>query len=257
MGIGLAAVLGGMIGFASIAQADPRPFTFVSDTYPIGKGNAEFEQYVTYRGQKADEKGYTRFDFAHEIEYGVAENFDVSVYLAKWRYEDTDAHTGTQFDSFAVEGILYLSSPFTDPVGIGIYNELNIGEGSMELEHKLLVQKDINDWTFAYNLVAETEIEGIFDEGPAEVSGTLENAFGVSYTVGKVWHVGGEAVVASGFDNWNDYTHTTVYAGPVVSYQGGEIGKMGWWVTVTPTIQLTQEDSEPDYKVRLIAGLEF
>ena len=61
------------------------------------------------------------------------------------------------------------------------------------------------------------------------------------------------------FDDWDDYETTVVYAGPTISYQGGKIGStdMGWWVTVTPAVQLTDVDDETDFQLRMIAGLEF
>src|SRR5438093_86521 len=70
---------------ASRARADPRPFTFVYDTYPEGKGNWEYEQWVTWRNHTKEDSGFNRIDFRHEFEFGLAENFDLSVYLPSWR----------------------------------------------------------------------------------------------------------------------------------------------------------------------------
>ena len=33
--------------------------------------------------------------------------------------------------------------------------------------------------------------------------------------------------------------------------------KANWWVTVTPMFQLSDHDDEPDFMVRMIAGIEF
>jgi hypothetical protein len=241
-----------------IAWADPRPFTFTYDTYPEGKGNLEYEQYVRYRGNSQAERGATRFDFQHEFEFGVADNFDVSLYLADWRYEDSSERHGTKFNSASIEGILYLSNPVTDVIGSGVYAEFGVGEGEMEFEQKLLLHKDFDDLTLAYNLIFETEIEGVFrdaDEiGETEVDGVIGHAFGASYALdrGNI-RLGGEMVIESAFENWSDYEDTTVYAGPVVSYQGGS----NWWVTMTPMYQLSNIADEPDFNVRLIAGIEF
>jgi hypothetical protein len=240
---------------ASIVNADARPFTFVYDTYPVGKGSWEFEQWVTYSTHTDDEPGFDRVDFREEIEFGLADNFDLAFYLPSWRYEDSEERTGTKFDSVDVEGIFYLSSPRTDPLGVALYMEVGVGEHEMKFEPKLLVQKDIDNWIIAYNFVAETEIEGVGDdEEENEVEGEIEHLLGISYSIDDKWFVGGEVIVASEFEDWEEYENTTVYAGPVVSYQGAE----HWWITVTPTVLLTQEDEgEADFQVRMIAGLSF
>src|SRR5687768_17695230 len=128
---------------STVASADPRPFTFSNDTYPMGKGDWEYEQWVTWRKHTENDTSYDRVDFRHEFEFGLADNFDLAIYLPSWRYEETDEHTGTQFDSVDFEGIVYLSNPVTDAVGIGLYGEMKIGEDELELENKLLIQKDV------------------------------------------------------------------------------------------------------------------
>jgi hypothetical protein len=242
------------------ARAGYRPFTFNYDTYPMAKGSFEFEQWVTYKTHTDEEPGFTQIDFREEIEMGLADNFRLGLYLPKWRYDDNDAHRGTKFDTVAVEGILLLSNPATDPFGFGLYGEINVGEHELEFENKLLVQKDIGDWTLVYNFIVETEVEGIGQENAAnEVEGVLGHTLGASYAVTPAWRVGAEFVVESVYENWNHYEGTTVYGGPNVSYAGGNIGNTNasWWATVTPVFQLTNKDDEPDYQVRMILGIEF
>src|SRR5215217_346172 len=112
---GLAAVLVVSATFAvPTASADPRPFTFVYDTYPEGKGQLEYEQWFTAENGKPSDHGYNAFRLRHEFEYGVTENFDLSVYVANWRYEDSKEFTGTRYENSGIEGILYLSNPTTD-----------------------------------------------------------------------------------------------------------------------------------------------
>jgi hypothetical protein len=240
---------------ASVASADPRPFTFTYDTYPVGKGNAEFEQWVTWKHHTEDEPGFTLFEFREEFEFGLADNFDLAFYLPNWRYEDSDERTGTKFDSVGVEAIVYLSNPVTDFLGSGLYAEFNVGEHELEFEQKLLLQKDVGNWIFAYNFIVETEIEDIAEaDEEAEVEGELASTLGASYAFGNgKFRAGGEMLAEAGFEDWRDYTHTTVYAGPVFSYWSGR----NLWVTVTPMFQLTDTEDEPDYNVRMIAGWEF
>lgn len=248
-----------VLGLASAASASYRPFAFSYDTYPMGKGEVEFEQWVTYKGHKESEKGFTRLDFREEIEIGLADNFTLGIYLPNWRYEDSNSKDDVEFKSVSAEGILYLTNPVTDFIGIGLYTEVSVGEEELEFEHKLLLHKDIGNWTFAYNLIFETELEHVFGGEETEVEGVIGHTFGASYALSPAWRLGGEMIIESAYEDWSEYQGTTVYAGPVFSYQGKNVPgtDWSWWVTVTPTVQLTDKDDEPDYMVRMLMGIEF
>lgn len=241
------------------ASADPRPFTFSNDAYPMGKGDWEYEQWVTYSGRTDEDRDFLRLDFRHEFEFGVADNLDLALYMPEWRYQETDDEDGTTFQGGSLEAIVYLTNPVKDFVGIALYGEIGVGEDELEFENKLIIHKDIGKWILAYNLVLETELEHVFDKDEeTEVEGVIEHTFGVSYALAPGWLTGGELIVASEYADWEDYEGTTVYAGPAISYQGGEIGEQGgWWVTITPTIQLTDEEGASDYVVRMLFGLHF
>ena len=72
----------------NIVCADPRPFTFTYDAYPIGKGGLEYEQWVTFNADKGSEHDFRQLQFAHELEYGLADDFDLGFYFLRWNYED-------------------------------------------------------------------------------------------------------------------------------------------------------------------------
>jgi len=240
--------------FAAFASADPRPFTFTYDTYPEGKGNVEFEQWLTWENGKPSEHGANAFRLREEFEFGLADNFDLSVYVANWRYEDARDFTGTRYESSGVEGILYLSNPVTDPVGVALYGEVDIGEHDADFEGKLLLHKDIGPWTLAYNFILETEIEGIFsNKEENEVDGVLGHALGVSYSLTPKLRVGAEVTVESLYGNWSKYEGTTVYAGPTVAYTFNDHA----WIAVTPAFQLTNTEDEPKFQGRVIFGWQF
>ena len=244
---------------SSVAVADPRPFTFNTDTYPMGKGEWEYEQWITYSGEAQDITSAKAFAFRHEFEFGVADNVDLALYFPEWSIAKDGGDWDEDFGGGAVEAVVYLSNPVTDFVGIGLYGEIGVGEDELEFEQKILVQKDIGKWIFLYNLVIETELEHVFDtDEESEVEGVLEHTFGVSYAITDGWLLGGELIIASEYADWEEYEGTTAYAGPAISYQGGRIGDDGgWWVTVTPTIQLTDKGEEPDVVARMLFGISF
>jgi hypothetical protein len=247
-------------GSAGVAMADPRPFTFTSDAYPMGKGDWEYEQWVTWKSRKDDDHGFNRLEFRHEFEFGLADNFDLAVYFPEWQWEKSEGHDDTDFKGGSIEGIVYLMNPVKDPFGLALYAEVGVGEDELKFEQKIIVQKDVGKWILAYNLVLETELEHVFDDDEeTETVGEIKHTFGVSYAVAPSWLLGGELIVESEYEDWSHHEHTAVYAGPVVSYQGGSFGKegAGWWVTVTPTIQLTDEEEEPAFVTRVLFGLSF
>jgi hypothetical protein len=239
---------------AGIAQADPRPFTFTYDTYPEGKGNVEFEQWATWEHRTAEDSKFNSYNFREEVEIGIADNFDLAFYVPNWHHEDSSAGSQTKFDSVGMEAIVYFSNPVTDFIGSGLYGEIDVGDESIEYEVKLLLQKDIGNWTLGYNLVIETEIENAFKgDEDSEVSGELANTFGAAYSLSKNFRAGGEFVVECAYDNWSSLQDTPCFLGPVFSYEA----EKHWWVTVTSMFQLSSVDDEPDFQLRMIAGYTF
>src|SRR5258707_15437079 len=95
----------------SIAAADPRPFTFTYGAYPIGKGALEYEQWITFNADKSSDHGFRQFQFRHELEYGISDNFDLGLYLLQWDYTDSRDESGTNYDGAAAEFIYTIFNP--------------------------------------------------------------------------------------------------------------------------------------------------
>jgi hypothetical protein len=247
-----------LVAASTPAPADPRPFTYTYDLYPEGKGNWELEQWVTWRQGPSAAPGDDRYEFREEVEIGVSDSFDLSVYLASWSIQKTEDGSVTRLDTVGLEGIVYLTSPSTAPLGVGLYFEVAAGPNEIALEPKLLLQKDVDRWTFAYNLIAETEIERE-EDGENEVQGALGQTLGVSYAASPTWQVGAEVFGEWVYDGWHTYEGSVAWAGPSISYRPGALGKKGpeFWATLTPNWQITNNGDEPGFQVRLLAGFEF
>ncbi|TAN37710.1 MAG: hypothetical protein EPN23_04125 [Verrucomicrobia bacterium] len=248
-----------LIAVWSSAQAGYRPFVFNYDAYLMPKGNIELEQGVTYRGHTRDDRNFKNFEFTEEIEYGVADNIRLGLYVPTWSYERSTDRQSVQFDEVSAELILNLANPVTAPFGAALYFEAGGGQHTLGFESKLILHKDVGPWTAIYNLTVDTDVEGVGDVSQQNsVMGVLGHALGVSYGITPVWRLGAEALAESTYENWSGYDGTAAYVGPSVSYQGGEIFKSHstWWFTLTPTVQLTHR-AEPDYLARVLVGVSL
>src|SRR5207248_6006042 len=104
-----------------------------------------------------------------------------------------------------------------DPVGLALYGEWGLGFDEAELEAKVIVDKRLGDVLLATNLVVENE----WESGGRDLH--LQGTAGVTYFVSDALAVGLEGLSDSIFST-EGFEHTTLLAGPVISYAGGR-----WW----------------------------
>ncbi len=233
------------------AGASERRFTYIyeADTQPVGE--IEYEQWVTWKTDKDSDSKFDRIEFRHEIEFGLTDNLQIGIYLSDWRYQDgrSVSDDGTEWRNAAVELIYNVADPVTDPFGLALYGEVKLGDELLELEAKLIVQKNIGKWVLAWNGTIEAEWEGSrYDEDKAELAQT----FGASYQISPALLIGAEVLHEIEYDDWSQWGDHVVYAGPNVS-----VRTESWWLTITPLVQLTDVNSEPNFQVRAILGFHF
>jgi hypothetical protein len=240
-----------LLAGAQTAQASERHFAFTYEAQVHEKGEWEYEQWVTWKTDKHDDSTFDRFDFRHEIEYGVTENFQLALYVSDWRYEDgkSVAKDGANWRNIGIEGIYKMTDANKDGFGSALYGELKAGDRKFALEGKLILQKNFGKFIAAYNFVLEAEWEGShLEEDKAEI----ENTFGLSYQLHQTMNVGMELVHEVTFDDWSETGHNVVYLGPNISYR-----RSGWWVTIAPLFQVTNVNDEADFMTRLLVGIDF
>ncbi|MHC5003274.1 MAG: DUF6662 family protein [Planctomycetota bacterium] len=234
----------------SPADADQRRFAYLyeSTTHPVGE--VEYEQWITWKTHKAIDSRFDRVDFRHEIEFGVTDNLQLGIYLSDWRYErGNTVDDGAEWRNVAVEAILALTDPVTDPIGSALYGEVKIGDQLMALEGKLILQKNLGKWVFAWNGTVEAEWEGSnYDEDKGEFEQTL----GASYQFTPELLAGVELLHEIEYDDWSEWEDHVVYLGPNISYRTET-----WWITAAPLAQLTDIDTEADFQLRVIFGFDF
>lgn len=232
------------------APAGERRFTYSYEatTHPVG--SVEYEQWVTWKTHKHDDPGFDRIEFRHELEFGITENLQLGLYLSDWRIQNgRSVDDGVEWRNAAVEFIYNLTDPVTEPIGSALYGEFKFGDELLELEAKIILQKNFGKWVFAWNGTIEAEWEGEhFDED----NGVFEQTLGASYQFSPSLLVGFEALHEIEYEDWSQWGDHAVYLGPNMSYRAQD-----WWITVTPLFQVTDVDSESDFQLRLIFGFDF
>ena len=231
------------------AVADNRPFTFVYEATTTPKGMIEYEQTMTWQARRGSPGNVDLWEFRHEIEFGITDRFQLGLYLSNWEISRAAGNTDARWQSVSLEAICNLTNPTTDWLGSALYGEVTAGDRVVELEGKLILQKNLGRWLVAYNATIEAEWEG---SGLRERTGVFEQSLGVSYEISPRWSVGAELLHEVEFEDWRKAGDHALYLGPNASHRF----KRGF-VTTTVLFQATGIRAEPDVQTRLIFGIEF
>ena len=223
------------------AHGGERRFAFSYEAKRYVPGEVELENWITWKTDDA----FDRIDFRHELEFGVTERLQIGLYLANWRWQDGE---GSEYRNSAVEAIYNIFNPYEDPFGFSLYGEVKFGDDFLELESKVILQKNVGDWAIAYNLIIESEWE---DEGLSTVKGELANTLGISYLVNPRLGFGLEALYEVEIEEWEDFGKSAVYLGPNMTARFGRA-----WITAAGLFEVTSTD-EPDFQLRAITGWHF
>jgi hypothetical protein len=238
-----------LAALATSAEAGSRRFAYSYETTTMPKGAMELESWVTWKTDKAADPDFERFDIRHEFEYGVTDRFQLALYFADWRHEKNATESGkTEFIDVAVEAIYNLTDPNTTPFGSAVYGEIKGSDDFIELEAKFLLQKNLGDWMFVYNVGGEIEWEDDYQEDEAE----LFQSIGASYLINPAWSVGLEAVHEIAVPDVDTIGDSGVYLGPNASWRHGN-----FFATVSGLWQVTSLADEPDFQLRTIFGFDF
>ncbi len=232
--------------------ATERHFAFTYEVATTAKGELELENWVTWQfhGGRNGDPSSSEFDFRHEFEYGITDRLQTSLYFADWHINDHfDSTDHVQYDDAALEIIYRLSSPVTDALGSAIYGEIRGGPQLLELESKVLLQKNFGQWIAAYNAALEARWRG---EHLENREGEFSQAAAVSFEISPRFTVGAEALHEIDMPNWNEPEKSIVWMGPNASVRFSH-----WYVTVTALARLSDNPGEPDVQTRLITGYEF
>lgn len=233
------------------SYAGARRFTYIYETTTAAPGTFEFENWVTWRTDKDEDHDFERFDFRHELEFGITDRLQAAIYFADWTYRAGGSveNDGSVYTGSAIELIYNLTNPQTSPFGSALYGELKIGDELVGLESKLLLDKHLGRLLLAYNATLEAEWEG---EDLDERTGEFQQTLGASYQVKPQFLMGAELLHEIAFPDWQEAEESVLYVGPNVSVRAGK-----WWATATALAQVTDVAGEPNFQVRTIVGYSF
>ncbi len=227
--------------------AGVRHFTFLYEAPTSAPGSFELENWLTWQ-RTTNPARLDEVAFRHEIEIGVTDRFQVSVYLADWFYTSDQDHSGFKYSDSALEFIYNLTNPVIDPIGLSIYQEFRGGDRVFEWESKLIAQKNFGPLILAYNATLEAIWEGKNLDKP---EGEFQQALGASYEISPRLSVGVELLHEFVLPRWSDAEEIrNLFIGPNASYR-----RANWFVTVTALAQATDTADEPDLQVRTIFGI--
>jgi len=233
---------------AGPAHADRRAFTRTYEYMTMPEGETELEIYTTQSKTTFDNPSPKEFELMLEIEHGITERWDVSVYhvFKQSTGPAVEDNSPFHFDEIKLRSRYRFAERGELPVDLLAYGELIkvFGEGTWEAEAKAIVARDFDKLTIAVNAIGEVKF------GPSVPEPEVEAGYaaGVTYEAVPEWKVGVES--------WGGFEieHTDELAasvGPAVSWAPAS----GFWVATTVGFGLT--DYADYFSVRALFGMDL
>jgi hypothetical protein len=261
------ALLVALVAVPASAWASDRHFTYTHETDVLPAGQIELEPWTTFRIGKPD--WFFEIDQRVELELGLGHRLQTSFYLNFATAKFGDGHgnfaTETSFDSVSWELKGKLSDPVADAIGSALYLETTAGPGEVELEGKLLLDKQVGNCLLAFNLVSESELElegdGVHPEEKIELDLGASGKLSQHVSLGLEVHQH-NIIEAEDGEERMQLLHSALFVGPTVAWRG-----KAWWgaLTVMPQVvrtggpdvgKLDLEEYE-NTQVRLLLGVHL
>ena len=196
-----------ILAFGPVARsyADWKSYAWTYNYQTMRKDTAEIEYYLTEEQAKIDDSSQSIWKHQLELEYGVTDNLDISMYQMFIQSNTAEANK-FEYDGFKLRTRYRFLEKNELPVDTLLYLEY-IRNDNLEkpnvLEGKLVLAKDIAKFNVAYNQVIKQELES---------GGKTEHAFaaGISYHIIPQLRIG--------IESKGSYTDAKYYAGPTISW---------------------------------------
>ena len=224
-------------------NAQDRVFTYTYQSGVLNKGEKEIEVWSTLSGGRNN--FYRGLDHSLEFEVGLGRKLQTSFYLNYGNSSAVVEENGIQIlnnsssYSFSNEWKLKLSDPVADRIGSALYFEYSLAPTSTAFEGKLILDKQIGNFTNAFNLVGEYEVEHAFTSNGNKLKSenegefTLELNYGLSCKVKAHFNFGLEAMNQNRISG-SAWENSVLLMGPALSYSTN-----GFWINLTCMPQIT------------------
>jgi hypothetical protein len=230
----LAGMAGLMLGGNLPAMERFFGYTYEPETMPARA--LEYEQWVTLRALRNGAVGqndFQRWEIREELEYGVTDDYSVSLYLNEsaeaYHTSSAGSHSLSHFDGVSIENRYMLWNPTEHRVGLTLYLEPRFGGQDAEVEEKIILGQRIGSWKWAFNLTHATEWLNHF----RGTEGEVELSLGINRELSTRWYLGLELRDHNELPEYREWENTAVFLGPVVTYR-----REHWWTTLTVMPQI-------------------
>ncbi|NEW81652.1 MAG: hypothetical protein GZ094_04725 [Mariniphaga sp.] len=230
-----------IMGFVKV-NAQDRVFNYTYQSGVLNKGQKEIEIWSTLASGR--DNFYRSIKHRMEYEVGLGGKLQTSFYL-NYRYSKSIVEeNGIQSlkndvdYSFSNEWKLKLSDPVANRIGSALYFEYTLAPGETEIEGKIILDKQIGNFTHAFNLVGEYEFEKEFKPDGTRIKTENERElkvelnYGLSYRIKNNLSVGVEAMNQNQIAE-SKWENSVLTLGPCISYSTN-----GFWVNLTVMPQI-------------------
>jgi hypothetical protein len=217
----------------SVSYAQDRYFarTYTSNILP--KGAIDLEFWHTSRFGHKDQFFHAQ-DQRMELEFGLGKNVQTSIYFNHYQKRFSETANGTTVSNeigFSNEWKWKLSDPTANKVGFALYGEWGVkGGDELELETKLIFDKNIGKSLLAFNAVLEYEKEFEWSGDDVDASGwatPVELNFGYQYFVKPNLGIGVEILNHNDIAKGNGWENSIFFGGPTINFRNDK-----WFVIV-------------------------
>jgi hypothetical protein len=219
--------------FCVSAYAQDRYFarTYTSNVLP--KGAIDLEFWHTSRFGHKDQFFHAQ-DQRMELEFGLGKNLQTSIYFNRYQTRFSETADGTTVSNeigFSNEWKWKLSDPTVNKVGFALYGEWGVkGGDELELETKLIFDKNIGKSLLAFNAVVEYEKEFEWSGNKVESdewAAPVELDFGYQYFAKPNLGIGFEIRNHNDITKSNGWEHSVFFGGPTINFRNNK-----WFVIV-------------------------
>jgi hypothetical protein len=212
--------------------------TYTSDVLPSGSIDLEF--WHTSRFGHSNQF-YHAQDQRMELEFGLGKNLQTSVYFNRYQTRLSTSPEGTSVTNeigFSNEWKWKLSDPAVNKIGSALYAEWGLkGGDELELETKLILDKNIGKSLIAFNAVLEYEKEFEWTGNTVETDNwalPVEIALAYQYFAKPNLGIGFEINDHNNITKANGYENSVIYAGPTCRFTHNK-----WFIIVNYQPQIT------------------